>query len=79
MNCGNCVYLASKSNPPPANFLVIGCRLHRKTFGLESDLGKTKVCKDFVKRGNARRTDKQEECDSGVLYRMQGTNRGSEA
>ena len=49
--CETCSHLRSKSNPPPANFLIVGCGLHRKSFGSLADLKNQKKCKDYKQRG----------------------------
>ena len=51
MNCGKCKHLASKSIVGRMNGVLVGCRFHRKEFGIIADLVKTKICVNFKERG----------------------------
>lgn len=51
MSCEKCAWLASKTTPAPAQFLIMGCRKHRKEIGLIADLAKAKKCDDYKQRG----------------------------
>ena len=49
--CKGCEYFGTKTTPVPAQFLLFGCKLKKKTFGLEIDLEKKcpKKCNERVK------------------------------
>jgi hypothetical protein len=52
--CKTCQHMATKTTERPAMFLLFGCKVHKITFGTESDFkaGKhqRKACKEYDKR-----------------------------
>jgi len=46
-----CINFATKTTPSPSQFLLYGCKLHKKTFGVLSDCEKNMPnrCKEYEK------------------------------